>query len=110
MSWNWVVKQLQGERTVLKKTGGRLVINMGLNGKAAKPVRTDLRKLVIETLTDVGELSTQELFEHVCEADIEINKEGLYSVLRKMMAKGQVQMRNVPRPDNFGKGMSLWKV
>ncbi len=110
MSWDWVIRQLQGERTVVKKTGGRLVINMGLNGKAAKPVRTDLRQLVIETLRDVGELSTQELFEHVCEADIETNKEALYSVLRKMLAKGQVQMRNVPRPDNFGKGLALWKV
>lgn len=110
MSWEWVVKQLQGERTVLAKANGRLVINMGLNGKAAKLVRTDLRQLVLETLRDVGELSTQELYEHVSEADIETNKEALYSVLRKMLAKGQVQMRNVPRPDNFGKGLSLWKV
>lgn len=110
MSWEWVVKQLNGERTVLAKANGRLVINMGLNGKAAKPVRTDLRTLVIETLRDVGELSTQQLFEHVCEAEIETNKEALYSVLRKMKAKGQVQMRNVPRTDRFGKGVCLWKV
>ena len=110
MSWAWIVKQLQGERTIVTKAAGRLVINMGMNGKAAKPVRSDLRQLVLETLADVGELSTQELYEHVSEADMEVTRESLYSVLKKMRAKGQVQMRNVPRPDHWGKGISLWKI
>jgi hypothetical protein len=110
MSWDWVIRQLQGERAAIPKAGGRLVINMGMNGYMTKPIRTELRELIVELLTEVGELSTQDLHQQVLEAGVELSREALYSVCKKMKVKGQLQMRTVPRPDNFGKGISLWSV
>lgn len=110
MSWEWIVKQLQGERALIPKQGGRLVINIGMNGRSTKPVRTELRELIVEILQESGELSTQELYEEVSATGMEMTREALYSVCRKMAAKGQLQMRSVPRPDQFGKGLSLWKI
>lgn len=110
MSWEWIVKQLQGERTVLAKAGGRLVIGIGMNGRTTKPVRTELRELIVEILEESGELSTQDLYDEVSAAGMELTREALYSVCRKMLVKGQLQMRSVPRPNQFGKGLSLWKT
>lgn len=110
MSWSWIVKQLQGERALIPKQGGRLVINIGMNGRTTKPVRTELRGLIVEILEESGELSTQELYDEVSAAGMEMTREALYSVCRKMRNKGQLEMRSVPRPDQFGKGLSLWKT
>ena len=110
MSWLWVIRQLQGERAAIPKGGGRLVINIGMNGRTTNPVRTELRELIVEILEDAGELSTQELYDQVLLAGIGVTRESLYSVCKKMKGKGQLEMRNIPRPDGFGKGISLWKV
>lgn len=110
MSWEWIVKQLQGERALIPKKGGRLVINIGMNGRTTKPLRTDLRLLIVEILQQSGELSTQDLYEEVSAAGMDLTREALYSVCRKMLTKGQLEMRSVPRPNQFGKGLSLWKT
>lgn len=110
MSWELIVKQLQGERVVLRKTGGRLVIGIGMNGRTIKPIRTELRELIVEILEESGELSTQDLYDEVLVNGLEMTREALYSVCKKMLAKGQLQMRSVPREDGFGKGVSLWKT
>lgn len=110
MSWDWVIRQLQGERAAIPKGGGRLVINIGMNGRTTKPVRTELRVLILEILEDAGELSTQELYDRVVGIGIGLSRESVYSVCKKMKVKGQLEMRSVPRPDGFGKGVSLWKV
>lgn len=110
MSWEWIVKQLQGERTVLAKAGGRLVIGIGMNGRTTKPVRTELRELIVEILEESGELSTQDLYAEVQEHGVDMTREAVYSVCRKMAAKGLLEMRSVPRPNQFGKGLSLWKT
>ena len=109
MSWDWIVKQLKGERAAIPKTGGRLVINIGMNGRATKPVRTDLRLLILEILEDSGELSTLDIYDQVVLAGISLSRESLYPVCKKMRIKGQLEMRSIPRANGFGKGISLWK-
>lgn len=110
MSWDWVIRQLQGERAAIPKGGGRLVINIGMNGRSTKPVRTELRKLIVDLLEQCGELSTQELYDQVLTMDIGLSRESVYSVCKKMKVKGQLQMRLVPRADGFGKGVCFWRV
>lgn len=110
MSWDWVIRQLNGELAAIPKNTGRLVINIGMNGRSTKPVRTELRSLILEILTDEGELSTQDLYDQVLLAGVAVSRESLYGVCKKMRIKGQLEMRNIPRPDKFGKGLSLWKV
>lgn len=105
-----MLKQLRGDLVVIPKATGRLVINMNMNGRATKPVRTELRELILEILQDSGELSTQDLYDQVLLAGVAVTRESLYSVCKKMRIKGQLEMRNIPRPDRFGKGLSLWKV
>lgn len=110
VSWDWVLRALRNEPVKIPKDGGRLVINIGMNGRTTKPVRTELRELIVEILEDAGELSTQELYDQVLLSGIGLTRESLYSVCKKMKGKGQLEMRNIPRPDGFGKGISLWKV
>lgn len=110
VSWEWIVKQLHGERAAIPKDGGRLVINMGMNGRVTKPVRTDLRLLILEILEDSGELSTQDIYDQVQLSGIGLSRESLYSVCKKMRIKGQLEMRSIPRANGFGKGISLWKL
>lgn len=110
MNWEWIVRQLQGEPVKLSKTGGRLVINIGMNGRTTKPLRTDLRLLILEILEDSGELSTQDIYDQVVLTGISLSRESLYSVCKKMRIKGQLEMRSIPRANGFGKGISLWKL
>lgn len=110
VSWDWVLKALKNEPVKIPKDGGRLVINIGMNGRTTKPLRTDLRLLILEILEDSGELSTQDIYDQVLVAGIGLSRESLYSVCKKMRIKGQLEMRSIPRPNGFGKGISLWKL
>ena len=101
---------MRNEPVKIPKDGGRLVINIGMNGRTTKPVRTELRELIVEILEDAGELSTQELYDQVLLSGIGLTRESLYSVCKKMRIKGQLEMRSIPRANGFGKGISLWKL
>lgn len=110
MKWDWVIAQLAGEPLPIPKGGGRLVINIGMSGRSTKPLRTEIRTLIVEMLVEAGEMSTQELYDGIEAESLGLTREGFYSICKKMRMKGQLETRTVPRPDGFGKGISLWRL
>lgn len=107
---DWLLRQLMGEKVALPAAEGRRVIRMGVS--TYKDDRTKgylLRIEILETLAEHGQMTTAELVDELHASGRQIGYDSVYSVLKKMARKGQLQHHNEASAHG-GKGVSVWQV
>jgi len=107
---DWLLRQLMGEKISLPAAEGRRVIRMGVS--TYKDDRTKgylLRVEILETLLERGQMTTAELVEELQATGRRIEYDSVYSILKKMARKGQLQHHNEASAHG-GKGVSVWQV
>lgn len=111
MSWLWIVKQLQGERLEIPKTGGRRVINIGLGHYVRdRERRPDARQVILSVLQGHGPLTTPDLFERLPSDGLITTPDALMHYCKRMLESGQLSMKKIRRKNGGGKGVNVWEI
>jgi hypothetical protein len=113
MNWDWVVKQLQGEPLPIPKTKGRIVVNMGLGSgqqNKTRPKTGMYDTFILEVLSDVGPLSTPQLWDEMVLGGKQLTPEQLLIVCRKLEMRGLLKSSKRERQDKAGKGVVVWTL
>lgn len=105
---DWMLRQLMGEKVALPKATGRRVVKMGVSVyKDSCSKGYLLRSQIIDMLSENGEMTTAHIVDELHAEGREIEYDAVYSVLKKMVKKGQLQHHNIEAAHG-GKGVSVW--
>jgi len=109
MNWDWVIRQLQGERLEIPKGGGRRVINIGL-GHYQRELenKPDVRAAIVQALQN-GPMTTPDLYEHLAADGTVTTPDALMHHCKRMLKRGQILMKKEHRRLG-GKGLCVWSV
>lgn len=107
---DWLFRQLMGEKIKLPEVEGRQVIRMGIGQqKSRRNTGCELREVIVEILTEFGEMSTGELYDELQMQKWTAHYESVYSILKKMEKAGVVA-RRLQQSAHGGKGVAIWQT
>lgn len=110
MTWDWIVKQLQGERLEIPKTRGRRVIKIGLGhyvrDQEGKP---NVRLAILSVLREHGPQTTPDLFDRLAVDGFVTTPDALMHYCKRMLKRRQLSMKKLRRKDG-GKGVNVWEI
>ena len=107
---DWLLRQLMGEKVVLPEVEGRQIIRMGIGQqKNRRSTGTELREVILEILTEFGEMSTGQLFDELQMQSWEAHYDSVYSILKKMERAALID-RKMQKSAHGGKGIAIWCI